>query len=391
MKLFSKNSPLLAILCIGITFSFLACSKTSEDVSVTTYQVTNITSTSGTIRGTATVAGSSLTMSGIVFSTVKVYPTADTCRYITSATPSTDFTITLKNMSPDSMYHFRAFVRTPDSIYYGAAYSFKPAGISIDVVPVKGDTFRMGPITVLKSDTDNIPVHLVKLNDFSIGKYEVTNTQFALFLKSRCVTDPGYCVTTSGIAERMIYANPKGLYYDLDSGYWAVHKGYENLPVVNVTWYGANEFCLWAGGKLPTEAQWEFAARGGNSVHEYDYLYSGGNDLGDVAWYATNVKSQTGQYNIQVGGGKAPNVLGIYDMSGNASEWVFDWKDLYWNRSLTDPTGLTDDEAEVKDVIYKVRRGGSWADTDSAALRVCKRSYALPTVGTGSIGFRFAK
>jgi formylglycine-generating enzyme required for sulfatase activity len=391
MKFLNKTIPLQLIFFVGLILFFTDCSKTSVDVVVKTYHVTNISPTSGTIRGTATITGpGNLTMSGIVYSTTATFPTIDTCKYAVSASPSTDFSIVLSGLSTDSVYNFRAFARTADSVYYGYKYSFRPMSISIATATVKGGTFTMGPTIVQASDTNNLPTHSVTLSDFEIGKYEVTNAQYLLFLKSRFVPNSGYCMATDGKSHKLIYSNSKGVYYDAVNSSWTVAEGSENLPVTYVTWYGANEFCLWAGGNLPTEAQWEFAARGGNYSH--GYLYSGSDIPGDVAWYQSNVLNQASiQDDLQIVGNKAPNELGIYDMSGNVWEWVFDWFDTYSGKAQTNPPGLTDDEADVKSITDKVRRGGCWADTDPASLRVSKRASTAPTLDTGSVGFRFAK
>ena len=199
-------------------------------------------------------------------------------------------------------------------------------------------------------------------------------------------------MTAEGSSYKLIYTSPLGLYYDSELSEWKILPGYENRAVCNVTWYGANEFCLWAGGRLLTESEWEFAARGGNFSQRY--IYSGGNDVSEVGWYKPDLYNIEGlEYYAQVGGGKKANEIGIYDMSGNVWEWCSDWYAEYPSVAQTDPTGPTDDEAEVEDsgITDKVRRGGGWADPNSTSLRVSNRASNLPGANAGSIGFRYAE
>jgi len=383
MKIFTKTFLLIAIAFFCLLFG--GC-KNDDDVSVTvkTYHVTKIASTSGTIRGTVAVSNTDIIDAGIVYSTSVTYPKIKTCPYVPAGSDSlTDFTVTLTGLSADSTYRFRAYARTADSTYYGAIYSFKPVNITIPVVPVPGGTFTMGATNEQSAYalSNEEPSHSVTLSGFQIGKYEVTNAQYALFLNSRCVPSTGYCLTTDGTSRSIIINTYKALYYNGDISGWSVLSGYENLPVVYVTWYGANEFCLWAGGRMPTEAEWEYAARGGESGTPS--LYSGSNTAGDVAWYTVK--------NVRPVGGKAENKLFIYDMSGNAWEWVADWYNTYSSKAQTNPIGLSDDEADAASITEKVRRGGGWADNDATTLRVSARGVNAPDTRSGSIGFRFAK
>ena len=140
------------------------------------------------------------------------------------------------------------------------------------------------------------------------------------------------------------------------------YKG-DNLPVENVSWNDCQEFISKLNritGKtfrLPTEAEWEYAARGGKKSRGYQY--SGSNNLADVAWYEDNSGSKT--HTI---GSKQANELGIYDMTGNVWEWCQDWYGKYSSSSQTNPTGATS-------WSYRVIRGGSWFN----AARYCRSSF----------------
>ena len=173
------------------------------------------------------------------------------------------------------------------------------------------------------------PAHQVTLtNDYYIGKTEVTQTLW----KAVMGNNPSY------------------------------FKG-DNLPVENVSWADCQEFISKLNSmtgrnfRLPTEAEWEFAARGGNNSKHYQY--SGSNNIDDVAWYSWYGADKT--YAVAT---KQPNELGIYDMSGNVWEWCSDRYGGYSSNSQTNPTGPSNDS-------HRVRRGGSWRNY----ARDCRSSF----------------
>ena len=218
----------------------------------------------------------------------------------------------------------------------------------IAMVYVSGGTFTMGATSEQGSDAENDekPAHNVTLSGYYIGKYEVTQELW----------------------EAVMGSNP------------SCFKG-DNLPVERVSWYDVREFLRKLNAmtgknyRLPTEAEWEFAARGGNSSR--GYKYSGSNSLGSVAWYYDNSGSRT-----HAVGTKSPNELGIYDMSGNVLEWCQDWYGSYSSSSQRNPKGPNSGS-------YRVRRGGSWG-TFARFCRVSNRSYDAPGSRTSSLGFRLA-
>jgi len=212
----------------------------------------------------------------------------------------------------------------------------------IACVLVKAGTFVMGSPTSESGRWDDETQHQVTLTrDFWISKYEVTQSQYQSVMGS----NPSYF---SGA----------------------------NNPVENVTWYNANEFCQAVGGQLPTEAQWEFAARGGNKSQ--GYIYSGSNNLNDVGWHWEN----NSDYGTKPVGQKLPNELGIYDMSGNVWEWCSDWYSDYSSGAVTNPTGPSSG-------TYRVLRGGGWND-DEPYCRVAYRSNPYPSDSFSNLGFRVA-
>ena len=219
-------------------------------------------------------------------------------------------------------------------------------GVSFDMMMVKAGTFTMGATSEMKApDSDEKPTHQVTLtNDYYIGKTEVTQALW----KAVMGNNPSY------------------------------FKG-DNLPVESVSWNDCQKFISKLNSmtgqnfRLPTEAEWEFAARGGNNSNHYQY--SGSNKLGDVAWYYGNSGIKTHAVAT-----KQPNELGIYDMSGNVWEWCSDWYGNYSSSSQTNPTGPNSGSD-------RVIRGGGWND-DARNCRSSDRGCHTPVFSFGFLGLR---
>jgi formylglycine-generating enzyme required for sulfatase activity len=252
------------------------------------------------------------------------------------------------------------------------------------MITLQGGSFQMGQpdpnLGCSGCAVKEQPVHSVTLSSYNIGKYEVTNQEFADFLNAY-----GQPTIKSGnyVGQTMILEdNIGGLIKNGSTWIPAVGKG--NYPVIKVTWYGADEFCKYYGGRLPSEAEWEFAARGG--IYSKNYTYSGSNTFSNVAWYWDN--SNNADCNLDSGKGthtiglKTANELVIYDMSGNVWEWCSDWYDSYSSGSQTNPIGPSQG-------LSRVIRGGSWGNADGNYCRVAYRNSRAPAEGVNPIGFRF--
>lgn len=256
-----------------------------------------------------------------------------------------------------------------------------------ETVLVKGGYFTMGSTKeqITHSFSDELPAVKVKLDDFWIGKYEITNAQYAEFLSDKGNQIEG--------GESWYKEDKYALIQRKSDSSFVLKSGFENYPVSNVTWYGANAYCQWLSQKtglnfrLPTEAEWEYAARGGQQSKKY--IYSGSNMPEEITWsneYAVNSGTNWGfkkGKGIHPVGLKLPNELGIYDMSGNLSEWC---SDLYHNN--------LDGGQNPKGPKYgskRVLRGGSW-DNKALSARVSARSFSNPVARfLVNKGFRVVK
>lgn len=219
------------------------------------------------------------------------------------------------------------------------------AGFAQDMVKVESDTFSMG---AAGGERDEMPVHTVKLSSYLIGRYEVTQLQWTMVMGS----------------------NPSQF------------SNCANCPVENVSWQDTQAFIAKLNeltGKqfrLPTESEWEFAARGGRKRQAY--AFSGSETIDAVGWYDKNSEDKTHPV-----GQKQPNQLGLYDMTGNVFEWCADLYGSYpYAGIVTDPQGASNG-------TRRVLRGGSW-NYDAGSNRITYRANGMPDKHLSSIGFRLA-
>ena len=238
----------------------------------------------------------------------------------------------------------------------------------IEMISVIGGTFSMGNIN---GKEDERPEHSVYINSFEIGKYEITNIQFCNFLNKAEIDRFGNC---EGI--NFIKINDEECQIVYNGSMFVPKPNKYDYPAVEVTWHGATAFCKWADGRLPTEAEWEYAARGGISNHN---TYNKNQGLND-AWYYSN----SGNHSHEVGQ-LSPNKLGIHDMLGNVWEWCSDWYDEnYYNTCPNDnPKGPTSGNR-------RIRRGGCWFCSVDAC-NPTSRNFYYPDTSSDDVGFRLIR
>ena len=231
--------------------------------------------------------------------------------------------------------------------------TFTVNDVSFKMKKVSGGTFQMGEAS--EAYIYETPIHSVTLSDYWIGETEVTQALW-------------YAV---------MWQSPTW-----GGDQWSSSYGLgDNYPAYYVSWDNCQEFITRLNQltglqfRLPTEAEWEFAARGGNSSQ--GYKYAGSNTIGDVAWYSSNSGSKT-----QPVATKSPNELGLYDMSGNVYEWCQDWFGDYSSSAQTDPVGPSSG-------FGRVLRGGSW-NNSAWYCRVSYRNYNTPSNHYYDYGLRIA-
>jgi len=339
---------------------------------------------------TAPTAPSSLTSTVISYSRINIY-------WVDNSNNEDGFKIERKTGSGGTYsliytttFNITSYLDTglaPDNTYYYQVYAYNSTAnsgysneknattqsFSIQMASIPTGCFNMGD-AFNEGNSDELPVHNVCISAFHINVYEVTNEEY-----KACV-DVGSCTVPQNSS-----SYTRSSYYG--------NATYDNYPVIYVDWGQAKVFCQWTGGRLPTEAEWEYAARGGLASKRYPW---GNNAPTCILGAADGAQhdSCSPDDTIMVGS-FAPNGYGLDDMAGNVWEWVSDLYDgAYYSSSPSqDPQGPSWGS-------YRAIRGSSWYNSaydlgsmppTATHLRVAERYYYTPTLPNSSIGFRCAK
>ena len=253
----------------------------------------------------------------------------------------------------------------PDSAALAPGEYFTVNGVTFKMVEVEGGTFLMGATPEQGSEAENTekPVHEVTVSSFLIGQTEVTQELWMAVMG----TNPSNFSSANGFPEDL------------------------QRPVEYVSWDDCQDFITKLNEmtgrefRLPSEAEWEFAARGGNKSH--GYKYAGSNQVYDVAWYKYTIPGQVNGdegFGTQAVAQRKPNELYLFDMSGNVYEWCQDYfaKDYYNNSPAENPTGPVTGS-------YRVYRGGCF-NYEAKTCRVSHRYNGTPVIKYSGLGFRLA-
>ncbi len=232
--------------------------------------------------------------------------------------------------------------------------------LSADPVLIPAGKFTMGRTKLTSDDKtkmrpqillDDRPAHEVTLPAFYLDSHEVTHEQYAVYLKARKLPPP----------------------YHWRGG--EIPAGLAKVPAYNVSWDEAKAYCEAQGARLPTEAEWERAARGGLEAQDYPW-----GDKFDAKLVRSGVETGPGEV-----GKYPPNAFGLYDMAGNVSEWIADYfeREYYAKSPAENPQGPAEG-------VYRIIRGGAWSDQPKR-VTVFFRNWVRPTQKQANIGFRCAK
>lgn len=335
---------------------------------VVTGNMSDITAISAKCSGEVTDDGGfSVTERGICWSK-NANPLLENAEHIASGSGIGSFSVMLTGLEDNVTYHVRAYSVNICGTQYGEDLSFvatnnltfTASGVDFEMIFVYGGAFLMGAQNDdanaanydYQANSNEEPVHQVILSDFYLGKFEVTQELWIAVMGN----NPSECQGDNQRPVEMVDWNTCQTFIS-------------RLNVLCANQLNGKSFTL------PTEAQWEYAARGGKK--SAGFIYSGSNNLRDVAWYIDNC-----DYNTLAVGRKIPNELGFYDMSGNVVEWCQDWYGDYNGESQTNPVGPNFGS-------YRVKRGGGWR-TYANECRVSHRSSSNPENSYNYVGFRLS-
>lgn len=269
----------------------------------------------------------------------------------------------IEGLQPDTVYYVRFFATNDEGTFYSYPVRVATTKIYEDKIFVEMGKFMMGSAA---GKIDEMPIHEVEFeHSFYISKNEITNAEYCDFLQKKAVSSNG---TVDG--DLWINLEDPACQIMHNGNHFIVKNNAENLPVVCVTWFGAQAFCEDNKGSLPTESEWEYAANSG--LLKAGTPYAGSTNATEVGWF--------NETSLHHGGQKKANGLGIYDMSGNVAEWCLDW---YSDKAYED--AVEKDPQGPKSGTQKVIRGGGY---NKAPITITARDFQNPTTTSPYVGFR---
>lgn len=362
-----------AINSVGVAYGNSLTFKTLGIPPVTTSNVTNVTSNSAQCGGSINIEdGNRIQARGICWSTNQ-NPTIDLSTKTIDGSGGGIYTSTMTQLPSNTKIYVRAYATYESGTAYGTQLSFTTdLNVTIDYVSIPAGTFTMGSPTTETNHSSDETQRQVTVSAFKMSKFEITNAQFATFLNAKKVGANALCASGSYPTQILLKQSsvPNSGFYDWGLNYtgngWYPVAGYERYPAIYITWYGAFEFAKYVGGRLPTEAEWEYACRAGTTTAfntgtcltntDADYLWNFPYGTCGNTVNTPMLKSKpVGSYN--------PNAWGLYDMHGNVCEWCSD---------LSSGGGASG-------TFYLVRGGGWW----SRAYQ-CRSAYRMASNADGS-------
>lgn len=373
IRSFASNSVGIAY---GNSFSF----KTLGVPVVETSEVSNVTSTTAQCGGSIGLEDDSRILArGICWNT-SLNPTIDLTTKTVDGSGGGVFTSTMTQLPSNTKIFVRAYATYESGTTYGPLRSFTTAqNVDVEYVTLPAGSFTMGSPTTEANRSSNETQRQVTLSAFKMSKYEITNAQFAAFLNAKKVGSDARCPSGSYPTQILLKesSEPNSGSYNWGINYtgdgWNPVPGYERYPAIFITWYGAAEFAKYVGGRLPSEAEWEYACRAGTTT-AFNTGTCLSNTKANYLWnfpYGTCTNTVTTPLSkSKPVGYYSPNAWGLYDMHGNVCEWCSD------QASGGGASG-----------IFYVVRGGGWWSRGSE----CRSAYRVFSNADGSneyYGFR---
>lgn len=273
------------------------------------------------------------------------------------------FQMRITGLQSDTVYYVRFFASNDQGTFFSYPVRVKTSKIYDDLTFAEAGTYFMGNAG---GAIDQMPVHKVELErNFYVSTKEVTNAAYCEFLNKKKIN-------ANGTNDSELWVEMASAYVLIDhNGSAFVPKaGAENKPAIGITWHGALAYCQSRGGYLPTEAEWEFIAKGGIAFS--NFKYAGSDNAEEVGWFTVP--------ELHVGGAKKMNATNVYDMSGNVAEWCSDW---YSDKAYENSVGKSPEGPKTGKA--KVIRGGSY---NQSPVTVTDRNSMEPGKASPYVGFR---